>query len=93
MPKNVIASITAQNTFTDAVQLNAGQKAAISISGTFSATVTVQRRLDGSNWRDVESFTSAVEKTFSADSGCEIRAGVKTGGYSSGTAILLIGKE
>ena len=93
MPKNTTASLTAQNTFIDAVQLDAGKKAAISISGTFSATVTVQRRLDGSNWRDVQSFTAAAEQTFDAGVGQEIRVGVKTGDYTSGTVACLISKE
>ncbi len=93
MPKNVTKDITAQNTFTDAVVLNAGQKAAISISGTFSATVTVQRRLDGSNWRDVQSFAAPTEQTYTAESGQEIRVGVKTSGFTSGTVSALISKE
>ena len=93
MPQNTTASITAQNTFTEPVQLDARKKAAISISGTFTATVVVQRRLNGSNWRDVQSFTGETEQSYEADVGQEIRVGVKTGGFTSGTVVALISKE
>lgn len=93
MPQNTTKSVTAENTFTDAVQLDANKKAAISISGTFSATVTVQRRLDGANWRDVQSFSAATEQSYEADVGQEIRVGVKTGDFSSGTVAIAVSKE
>lgn len=93
MPKNVSASVTAQNSFTDLVQMDAKQKAAISISGTFSATVTVQRRLDGTNWRDVQNFSSPTEQTYEAECGQELRVGVKTGNFTSGTVTIIISKD
>lgn len=88
--KSFTKNIAAENTFTDAIQLDAGQRAAISISGTFSATVFVQRRMDGTNWRDIQSFTANTEQSYISDAGEEIRVGVKTGGYSSGTAAVLV---
>lgn len=86
-----LASITAQNTFTDAVAVTPGARVAISISGTFDATVTLQRRLDGTNWRDVEGWSGEIETSYIADKAGDVRTGVKTGDFTSGTAELLIG--
>lgn len=62
----------------------------VGISGTFSATVTVQRRPYGSEgaWRDVEAFTEAVERTGYSAGAWEVRAGCKAGGYTSGTVVI-----
>jgi hypothetical protein len=84
-------NITAQNQFTDAVQLEGYFN--LSISGTFAATVTVQRSIDNSTWLDVDTFTTPTE-----DYGFEpelmwYRVGVKTGGYTSGTAAVRLGRE
>lgn len=77
--------ITAQNTFTPAVFVQAGDEFDISISGTFVATVFVQRSKDQSAWADVDSYTAPAEKTGRAGSGWFYRIGIKTGGYTSGT--------
>lgn len=85
----VTADITAQNTFTDPLVVQAGERAAISSSGgATSTTVTLQRRLDGANWRDVQSWVADVEASYQADAACELRLGVKTGGFGSGTQAL-----
>lgn len=83
-----MADITAQNTFTPGVLIQAGNKFDVSISGTFVATVWLQRSKDNSTWRDVESFTAPVEKTGEAGSAWYFRLGVKTGGFTSGTATV-----
>jgi len=85
------ASIAAQNTFTDAVRLSGYFN--ISISGTFSATVFVQRSPDNANWYDVSSFTTAFEGTGFEPELIWYRVGVKTGGYTSGTAVVRLGRE
>ena len=88
----VEADITAENTFTDGIYVE--DEFNFSISGTFSATVTVQRSFDGgSTWRDTDTFTAATE-TFGSDPGKEVvyRAGVKTGDFTSGTASIRIGR-
>ena len=84
------ASITAQNTFTDSLGLHGSFN--ISISGTWSATVTVQRSFDsGTTWLDVESFTANTEQYgFEPEDGVLYRAGVKTGNFTSGTVVLRI---
>jgi hypothetical protein len=88
----VEASIDAENTFSDGLYTEGGFN--FSLSGTFVATVTVQRSFDqGATWRDVESFTSPIE-TFGTDPGPTVayRAGVKTGDYTSGTVSIRIGR-
>ncbi len=84
------AAITAQNTFTDPISLQSKEMASISISGTFSATVTVQRELEGGTWLDVETYTSAVEKNYTSGSNESIRVGVKTSDYTSGTVNVVV---
>lgn len=89
--KSVAASITAQNTFTKLLSINANERASVSISGTFVGTVTLQRRLDGANWRDVNPWTSPDDPTYVADESGDIRLGIKTGDYTSGTAVCRLG--
>jgi hypothetical protein len=85
------ASIAAENTFTTAVQLEGNFN--ISISGTFVATVVVQRSIDNTNWFDVNSFTAPFEGTGFDPEVMYYRIGVKTGGYTSGTAVVRLGRE
>ena len=86
------ASLTAQNTFTDAVKL--WGDFTLSISGTFVATVTVQRSHDnGVTWRDVDDFTTETEENGFEPEYVKYRAGVKTGNYTSGTVTVRIGQN
>jgi hypothetical protein len=96
-PKRISATITAQNTFTDAVQLDEGEVCSISGIGTaFTGTAVIQRRLPGqTNFQDVPDANGVVgytakdfEVNYTAGSSCEVRAGVKTGGFG-GTNIAL----
>lgn len=79
-------TIAAENTFSDAVRLIGHFN--FSLSGTFSATVVVQRSVDGSTWADVDSFTAATEEVGYEPEVMYYRAGVKTGGYTSGSAVV-----
>lgn len=92
----VSASITAQNTFTDGLLVQ-GKKTA-RISGTFSATVSLQYSEDGSNWNDAYDNTGTVV-TFTTPArfiieepaqGIFYRLGVKTGNFTSGTVAVAI---
>ena len=85
------ASIGAQNTFSDAVQLTGYFN--VSISGTFAASVVVQRSTDNSTWRDVNTFTAPFEGTGYEPEVMYYRIGVKTGGYTSGTADVRLGYD
>lgn len=88
MPE-VTKDIDAENTFSDAIRVK--DHFNLSVYGTFSATVTVQRSLDGSTWRDVDTFTAATETYGFDPEPFFYRAGVKTGEYISGTASVRIG--
>lgn len=64
---------------------------AINVSGTFVANVILQRSLGApGSWTDVETYTAPVSKTFDDKLDNQIvyyRLGIKTGGYTSGTAV------
>lgn len=87
----VTKSITAQNTFTDPVQLTGAFN--VSISGTFSATAVVQRSFDNSTWYDVNSFTAPFQGSGFEPEVVWYRAGVKTGGFTSGTVDVRLGYD
>ncbi len=80
-------NITAQNTFSDPISIRG--KFNLSISGTWAATVFLQRSFDnGANYVDVESYTANIEKIGEElESGILYRVGVKTGGFTSGTVV------
>ncbi len=84
------ASISAENTFTTGVRL--GGDFNISVQGTFVATVVVQRSYDNSTWNDVDSFTAPTEQIGFEPEYIWYRIGVKTGGYTSGTATVRLGQ-
>ena len=81
-------SITGENQFTDPIECVGYFN--ISISGTWDATVTVQRSFDlGSTWFDVASWIANTEEYgFEPERGVQYRGGVKTAGFSSGTIVL-----
>ena len=91
MATSATASITAQNTFTTPVTVEGYFN--LSISGTFSATVTVQRSYDGVNWHDVDSFNAPAEEVGFEPESIPYRIGVKTGNYTSGTVVIRLGEE
>lgn len=87
-------SITAQNVFGESFPVLDGEAYTISVSGTFNATVWLQRSFNGANgpWHDIEAFTTPTEKDGFAAESHELRLGVKTGGFTSGTAVCRLGK-
>lgn len=94
--QNVTASVTAQNTFTDSIfvtGVGTSRVFAVSISNTFSATVTLQRSEDDSTWEDVETYTAVTAIAYDDELDnlqYYYRIGVKTGDFTSGTADLLL---
>ena len=84
------ASLTAQNTWTDPLYLMGPFN--FSLSGTWVATVYIQRSFDdGATWLDVASYTANIEDTgYEPEVRALYRAGVKSGGYTSGTIVLRI---
>ena len=89
-------SIAAQNTFTDACKFDSlpGRLGhfAISTGAAWVATVYFQISFDdGATWLDVDSFTSDTVEVFEIpERDVRYRAGIITGGYTSGTVILRI---
>jgi len=86
-------TITAQNQFTDSIQLKGPFN--FSVSGSFSATVTIQRSFvapeDTPVWQDVSTYTASREDIgISPDERIWWRAGVKTGQFTSGSVDVRI---
>ncbi len=92
--QNVEGSFSSANVFTDTIEVTGSGTArnfTVTISGTFSATLTLQRSFDeGLSWFDVQNFTSTTTGTIISDGLTGqitlYRIGIKTGNYTSGTA-------
>lgn len=89
---SVTKEIAAENTYSDWVQLRYAFN--FSLSGTWAATVHVQRSYDdGKTPRDVDSFTENIEQIgYEPESAVVYRFGVKTGDYVSGTVVGRLGQ-
>lgn len=83
-------TITAENTFTDAIPLDPREVAAISITGIAGGSVvTLMRRFNPTaDWRDVTTYAADAEINYEAGTGIEIRLGIKTGAYGSGSTVI-----
>jgi len=83
------ASITAQNTFTEGTVFDPRRPFNVSISGTWSATVLLQRSFDdGVTWHSAASFTANAELMVdTVEEDVQWRLGVATGGFTSGTVV------
>jgi len=60
-----------------------GRDVDVSISGAASATVAIQRRMDGTNWVTIESITGDAERVVENANGVEMRLNCTA--YTSGT--------
>lgn len=87
----VTKTITAQNTFTDSLRVAGKRIVNFTIYSTaLSATIVLQRkRPEDSVWGDVASFTANAEKIIESVGKWDYRAGVKTGGFTSATALAV----
>jgi len=98
MAKNVRATIAAADTFTEWISPRAGKgiggELNLSISGTFSATITLQWRFGSSGSAlDVEDYTVPFEGSFEEiEEEVQYRLGAKAGNYSSGSAEVRLSK-
>lgn len=81
-------SITAENQFCDPAEIIGYFN--VSISGTWVGKVTAQRSFDlGSTWFDVETWTANTQEYgFEPERVVQYRVGIKTGEYTSGTAVV-----
>lgn len=93
-PFTTSANVAAQNTFCEDAEFDYRRPFNLSVSGTWAGTVTLQRSFDnGSTWVDVWSTTSNVETAVeSIESGVLYRLGIKSGNYTSGTAVCRLGQ-
>lgn len=91
----VTASVAAADDGTDWLQLRSdGNFFDISVSGTYSGTVTLQRKRPGesaSAARDIEAYAAAVERVGEMQGHWDVRLYVKTGDLSSGSIALELG--
>lgn len=95
--QTVSKSISAENTFSDPIRVTgvgADRTFTIALSGTWVATVVLQRSIDAASgpWSDVSGKTWAANTTETYADGLDnqivyYRIGVKTGGYTSGTVV------
>ena len=92
--RKITTELSGENVFSEPIRLAKGYFN-FSLSGTWSATVTIQRSFDdGNTWHDVEQFTSNGEYVgYEPEENVFYRFGVKAGDYTSGTIIGRIGQE
>lgn len=91
-----LATLSAQNTFTDWLSLKKGDRYTVSVVISVTATVTLQRTFDDViTIKDVKAYVDAAGSA-EEDGICaedqQIRLGIKTGDFGSGTAICRVGK-
>lgn len=86
----VTKTITAQNQFSDVLRVAGRRIVNLSITSTaLSATLHLQRkRPEDSTWGDVTSFTANAEKIIESVGKWDYRIGVKTGNFTSATALV-----
>lgn len=91
-------SVAAQNTFGTAIRVTGvgvDRTFNYAITGTWSATITLQRSIDGptTGFTDVATFGSNTTSSYNdglTNSIVWYRLGIKTGNYTSGTAVLAL---
>lgn len=92
--QTVSAAVSAEDNGTSSIRVTgvSGSRIfTINISNTFSATVTLQRSADDSNWEDVTTYTTTTSVSYDDtfdNATLYYRLHVKTGDYTSGTADL-----
>lgn len=79
--------ISTENTFTTPVLRQSATAFDVAVSGTFVGTVTIQLSRDGStDWIDIGSTTEPTVQSADFNASWFVRAGFKTGDYTSGSA-------
>lgn len=83
--------ITAEDTYTVPTLCQGERGFDVAITGTFVGTVTTQLSKDGSTgWIDVGSSTTPTVSAGDINTAWFVRAGFKTGEFTSGTADVVI---
>lgn len=82
-------TISAENTFTDPLNVNGDYS--VQIEGTFVGTVTLQARDgDAGGWVDDTSWTGEISAAGKKVGDWSFRLGIKTGDYTSGAVNVVI---
>lgn len=87
----VSAAISSANSFTNSIQVTgvgATRNVTVNRTGTFVATVSLQRSADNASWTTVATYTTAASIVYNDALDNQIqyyRIGVETGNYTSGT--------
>jgi hypothetical protein len=91
--QQVTQSLNGEDEFSDPIRVSGidnGRLFAINISGTWSATITIQRSIEEpGSWTDVTSYTTNQSTSYTDGLDNQIiyyRIGIKTGNYTSGSA-------
>jgi hypothetical protein len=90
--QTVTEALTAANQFSDPIRVvgtGTARNFSIVITGTFTATVTLQYSVDETTWYDRATYTAATSTSLTDGLDNQIiyyRIGIKTGDYTSGTA-------
>src|SRR5574343_1311205 len=83
-------TITSQNSYSSDVEFDG--EILFTLSGTWTATVNLEKRLGGTEWINVATFTKNCSQSFECKDKCIYRFGVKTGNYTSGSIVGKIEK-
>jgi len=95
------ADLTAENTFCDGVApagtvsgVRRDCRANLSITGTWTGTLTLQRAFDGgTTYHDIEAFTENAQRQIEDNEvGVSYRVGFKSGDFGSGEANVRISR-
>lgn len=92
---SVTKAVTAENMFSDWLSVDKGQRFSLDIYGTFTANVTLQKTYDGGTTIIDEPTVRTApysEISLPLAEGTQYRIGVKTGGFTSGTANVRLGR-
>jgi hypothetical protein len=80
------------NTLSNRATLNTGKRMALSLSGTFVATVTLDRSYDaGATWHIIESYTAATEVNVETPSD-QFTYSLNCSAFTSGTVTYFMAK-
>ncbi len=111
MPRSVQLAIASDNIYMSVLSVQGYQRVnfglivgsidattgSITSDGSFTGTVTLQRRFADAYWRDVYSWAVAASGNTESitdkpePESCDYRAGIKTGEYTSGEVVVRIG--
>ena len=91
----VTKEITAENQFTDAIELgNEGATIIVGDSSSFSGTLTLQVTTDDfTGWVDDITYTGEAVEVVNPGQEVQVRVGCKTGNYTSGSIKVAIYRQ